>query len=84
MPQIVKAYNDTVHSTIGVALSRVIDSDVLAISKRVEARTRRRVRVAKKNDFSGGQDVASGRRSCGLPRLPNRISAPRFSGRESN
>ena len=35
-PKFVKAYNDTVHSTTGMSSSRVTDSDVLAIWKRME------------------------------------------------
>ena len=31
LPKFVTAYNDTVHSTTGMATSRVTDSDVLAI-----------------------------------------------------
>jgi len=45
LPKFVKAYNDTVHSTTGVAPSRVTDSDVLAIWK-MDGR-KRSVRVAK-------------------------------------
>ena len=41
-----RAYNDTVHSAMGMAPSRVSDSDVLAIWKFMEA-WRRGVRVAK-------------------------------------
>jgi len=51
----VKAYSDTVPSATGMAPSRVIDSDVLAIWKRMEAR-RRGVRVAKA-EFRVGQHV---------------------------
>jgi len=31
LPKIFKAYNDTIHSTTGMAPSRVTDADVLAI-----------------------------------------------------
>ena len=55
LPKFVKAYNDTVHSATGMAPSRVTDSDVLAIWKRMEAR-RRGVRVAKAQ-FRVGQHV---------------------------
>jgi len=55
LPKFVKAYNDTVHSATGMAPSRVADSDVLAIWKRMEAR-RRGVRVAKA-EFRVGQHV---------------------------
>jgi len=53
LPKFVRAYNDTVHSTTGMAPSRVTDSDVLVIWKR---RSSRRIRVAKVN-FSVGQHV---------------------------
>jgi len=55
LPKFVKAYNDTVHSATGMAPSRVTDSEVLAIWKRMEAR-RRGVRVAKA-EFRVGQYV---------------------------
>jgi len=54
LPKFVRAYNDTVHSTTGMAPSRVTDSDVLAIWKRMSRR--RRIRVAKVK-FSVGQHV---------------------------
>jgi len=54
LPKFVRAYNDTVHSTTGMALSRVADSDVLAIWKRISRG--RRIRVAKFK-FSVGQHV---------------------------
>jgi len=38
LPKFVKAYNDTVHTTTGMAPSRVTDADVLAIWRRMEAR----------------------------------------------
>ena len=48
LPKFVKAYNDTVHSTTGMAPSRVTDSDVLAIWKKMEGRKgKRSVRLAK-------------------------------------
>jgi len=55
LPKFVRAYNNTVHSTTGMAPSRVTDSDVLAIWKRMNTR-RRRIRVAKVK-FSVGQHV---------------------------
>jgi len=55
LPKFVKAYNDTVHSATGIAPSRVTDSLVLAIWKRMEAR-RCGVRVAKA-EFRVGQHV---------------------------
>jgi len=60
LPKIVWAYNDTVHSTTGMAPSRVTDSDVLAIWKRMNSR-RRRIRVAKVK-FSVGSTYVSVRR----------------------
>ena len=77
LTKFVRAYKYTVHSTV-MALSRVIDSDVLAIWKRMEAR-RRRVSVAKAT-FRVVKQCASARSRCGLPRLPNGISAPRYFG----
>ena len=57
LPKFVKAYNDTVHSTTGQAPSRVTDSDVLAIWKKMEGRKKQRsVRVAKAK-FLAGQHV---------------------------
>jgi len=56
LPKYVKAYNDTVHSTTGMAPSRVTDSDVLAIWKLMEA-ARGGVRVAKDATFRVGQHV---------------------------
>jgi len=47
------AYNDTVHSTTGMAPSRVTDSDVLAIWER---KRRRCIRLAKVK-FTVGQHV---------------------------
>ena len=55
LPKFVKAYNNTVHSTTGMAPSRVIDSDVLVIWKKMEGR-KRSVRVAKAK-FRAGQHV---------------------------
>jgi len=55
LPKFVKAYNDTVHSATSMTPSRVTDSDVLAIWKRMEAR-RRGARVAKA-EFRVGQNV---------------------------
>jgi len=46
LPKSVRAYNDTVDSAKGMAPSRVTDSDILPIWKRMEAR-RHSVRVAK-------------------------------------
>jgi len=59
LPKFVKAYNDTVHSATGKAPSRVTDSDVVAIWKRMEAR-RRGFRVAKA-EFRVGQHVCISR-----------------------
>jgi len=47
LPQSVKACNDTVHSTKSMAHSRVTDSGVLAIWKRMDARREAGVRIAK-------------------------------------
>ena len=54
LPQFVRAYNTTVHSTIGMAPSKVTDSDVLAIWKK--AKEKRHIhRVSAK--FHIGQHV---------------------------
>jgi len=37
LPKFVKAYNDKVHPTTGMAPSRVTDADVLAICRRMES-----------------------------------------------
>ena len=55
LSKFVQAYNDTVHSKTGMEPSRVTDSDVLAIWKRMNSR-RRRIRVAKVK-FILGQHV---------------------------
>ena len=47
LPKFVKAYNFTIHSTTGMALSHVTDSDILAKWKKVEAKGRRSIRLAK-------------------------------------
>jgi len=54
LPILVRAYNDTVHSTNGMAPLRVIDSDVLDIWKRMAKK--QRVRVSKVK-ISFGQHV---------------------------
>ena len=41
LPKFVKAYNDTVHSTTGMAPTKISDSDILAIWKRMEEKSRR-------------------------------------------
>jgi len=46
LPRLVRDYNDMVHLTTGMAPSRVTDSDVLAIWKRMEIE-KRRVHVTK-------------------------------------
>ena len=55
LPKFVRAYNDTIQSATGMAPSRVTDSDVLTIWKRMEAQ-RRGVRVAMA-EFRVGHDV---------------------------
>ena len=44
----VEAYNDTVHSTIGMAPSKVTDSDILAIWRRMNNNSRH-VRILMRN-----------------------------------
>jgi len=46
LPKFVRGYDDMVQSSTGMASSRVTDSDILEMWKRMEVR-RRRVRVAK-------------------------------------
>ena len=55
LPKYVRAYNDTIHSTTGMAQSRVTVSEVLAKWKRMNRR-RRSIRVAKVK-LSVGQHV---------------------------
>ena len=59
LPKFVRGFNDTVHSTTGMAPSRVTDSDVVAVWKRMYSR-RRLIRVAKVK-FSVGQHVRIGK-----------------------
>jgi hypothetical protein len=55
LPIFVRAYNDLVHSTTGMAPSRVTDADVLAIWKRMQ---RKNFRIAKSPPtFRVGQHV---------------------------
>ena len=55
LSKFVRAYNDTVNSTTGMAPSRVTDSDVLSIWRRMNRRSRR-IRVTKVK-FNVGQHV---------------------------
>jgi allophanate hydrolase subunit 2 len=54
LPKFVRDYNDTVHSTTGMAPSRVTDADVLAIWKRKQNKS---VRIKKAPTFRVGQHV---------------------------
>jgi hypothetical protein len=47
LPKFVGAYNDTVHSTTGMAPLRVTDADVLAIWRRMQRKKNKNVRIAK-------------------------------------
>ena len=71
LPRFVKAYNDTVHSTTGMALSPVTDSEVLAIWMRTEVRRRGQFASRKQRRFVRRSLCASEWRRCGLLRLPN-------------
>jgi len=53
----VKAYNDMVHLTTGIASSRVTDSDVLVILNRIESSRRGSAIVSKAATFRVGQHV---------------------------
>ena len=55
LPRFVKGYNDTVHSTTGMAPSEVTESDILAIWNRM--RTRHRAIRSAKVRYSVGQHV---------------------------
>jgi hypothetical protein len=55
LPKIVKAYNDTVHIATGMAPSKVTDSDILAIWKRMKEKSMRFRRLGLK--FRVGQHV---------------------------
>jgi len=55
LPKFVKAYNDTVHPSTGMAPSRVTDSDILAIWKRMKEK-RLRIRAIRAK-FRAGQHV---------------------------
>ena len=58
LPQFVEAYNDTVHSTIRIAPSKVTDSDILAIWRKTKKN--RHVRSARAK-FHMGQHVGISR-----------------------
>ena len=75
LPKFVRAYNYTVHSTTGMAPSRVTDSDVLAIWKRMYSR--RRIRVAKVK-LSVGSTCLSARRRRSLLRAVGRLSPRKY------
>ena len=63
LPKFVKAYNNTVHSTTGMAPSRVTDSDVLAIWKKMEGRKKNNVAFAsRKPSFARDNTCVSTRK----------------------
>ena len=55
LPKFIRAYNNTVHKSIGMAPSRVTDSDVLAIWRRLKRKAEKIPRVEPK--FRVGQHV---------------------------
>jgi len=79
LPKFVKTYDETIHSTTGMATSRVTDSDVLAIWKRMDAARKELVHFAKTATFRVGEQCALAKRRCGVSKLPNRISARKSS-----
>ena len=78
LPKSVKAYNDTVHTTNGMATSRVTDADVLTLWRSMEAR-KLRVRVST-DKFRVGSTCVSAKRKLNLPRPRNTISVPKYLG----
>ena len=66
LPKFVKAYNDTVHSTTGIASSRVTDAFVHAKYRRMEI-NRQRVRVATVM-FRVGQHVGINKEKMKCPK----------------
>jgi len=76
LPKFVRAYNDTVPSTIGMAPSRVTDSDVLAIWKSMSSR---RIRVAKVK-FSVGQHVRISKDKMQFAKGGEQVSPPKYFG----
>jgi len=76
LPKFVWAYKNTVHSTTGMAPSRVTDSEIRAKWKEM---SRRRIRVAKVK-FNLGQHVRMIKEKMKLRRAANRTSPPKYFG----
>ena len=85
LPKFVKTYNNTVPSTTGMAPSRVADSDVLAICKRMEAVLTGRVHVAKAATFQVGAARSHQQREDAVRQgYRTELQYRDFQGRESN
>ena len=83
VPKFLKAYNDTVHSTTGIAPSRVTDSDMLAIWKRMEA-AKGRVRYAKATFRVGEARSHQQREDAICQSCRTEFHHRDFKGRENN
>ena len=84
LPKFVKAYNDKVHWTTGIATSPVTESDVLAKWIRMKTRTKGRVRVAKAATFRVGLYVRINKEKIHFANAAERNLSPRYSGHEIN
>ena len=78
LPNFVKAYNETVHTTTGMAPSQLTDADVLKLCagwKPEDCGFESRQPC-----FVSGSTFVSAKRKGNLPRLPNTISVPKYLG----
>jgi len=72
----VSTYNDTVHTTTGIAPSKVTDSDILNTWKRMNAR---RLRIPSvKVKFHVGEHVRISKEKMRFAKARNRILAQRY------